>query len=92
VLGERLANVGEAAAQRLERRLDDASTELERQREELASALESRLGAAEADLRRRLGELAADAEAERGVLEARLHELQRRLDQSLAHAETLDTA
>jgi hypothetical protein len=92
VLGERLANVGDAAAQRFERRLDEAATGLERQREELASALESRIAAAETDMRRRLGELSADAEAERGVLEARLHELQRRIDQSLAHAETLDSA
>jgi hypothetical protein len=92
VLGERLANVGEAAAQRLERRLAEASTALEREREESVSALESRLSAAEAELRRRLAELAADAEAERGVLEARLHELHRQIDQSLARAESLDSA
>ena len=92
VLGERLTTVGETAAQRLERRLSEAGSAVDRQSEELVSGLEQRLGAAEAELRRRLAELAADSEAERGVLEARLHELHRRIEQTLAHAETLDSA
>jgi gas vesicle protein len=92
VLGERLATVGETAAQRLERRLSEAGSAVDRQSEELVSGLEQRLGAAEVEMRRRLAELAADSEAERGVLEARLHELHRRIEQTLAHAETLDSA
>jgi gas vesicle protein len=92
VLGERLATVGETAAQRLERRLSEAGSAVDRQSEELVSGLEQRLAAAEAEMRRRLAELAADSEAERGVLEARLHELHRRIEQTLAHAETLDSA
>jgi gas vesicle protein len=92
VLGEQLATVGETAAQRLERRLSEAGSAVDRQSEELVSGLEQRLAAAETEMRRRLAELAADSEAERGVLEARLHELHRRIEQTLAHAETLDSA
>jgi hypothetical protein len=35
-------------------------------------------------MRKRLGELVADAEAERGILEARLHELNRRIEQTMS--------
>jgi hypothetical protein len=79
VLAERLAHVGDAGAQRLERRLVDATKVLERQRDEWLSALDGRIGELEADVRRRLDELAADAEAERAVLEARVQELLRRV-------------
>jgi DNA repair exonuclease SbcCD ATPase subunit len=78
VLGERLAQVGDAGAQRLERRLTEVTERLERQRDEAIGNFESRLTQAEQDLRRRLDTLAADAEAERAVLEARLQELARR--------------
>jgi hypothetical protein len=80
VLAERLAHVGDAGSQRLERRLTDATKVLEHQRDEWLTALDSRIGEVEADVRRRLDELAADAEAERAVLEARVQELLRRLD------------
>jgi len=80
VLAERLAHVGDAGSQRLERRLTDATKVLEQQRDEWLTALDARIGEVEADVRRRLDELAADAEAERAVLEARLQELLRRLD------------
>jgi hypothetical protein len=83
VLGERLAQVGDAGAQRLERRLTEVTERLERQRDEAIGNFESRLTQAEQDLRRRLDTLAADAEAERAVLEARLQELARRLDEPL---------
>jgi hypothetical protein len=80
VLAERLAHVGDAGAQRLERRLTDATKVLEHQRDEWLTALDARIGEVEAEVRRRLDELAADAEAERAVLEARVQELLRRLD------------
>jgi hypothetical protein len=83
VLGERLAQVGDAGAQRLERRLTEVTERLERQRDEAIVNFEARLTQAEQDLRRRLDTLAADAEAERAVLEARLQELARRIDETL---------
>jgi hypothetical protein len=80
VLAERLAHVGDAGAQRLERRLDDAANALERQRDEWMTALDSRIADLETDVRRRLEDLGADTEAERAVLEARLQELVRRFE------------
>jgi hypothetical protein len=80
VLAERLAHVGDAGAQRLERRLGEVTKGLERQRDEWIAAVDQRIADLEADVRRRLEELNADADAERGVLEARLQELMRRLD------------
>jgi uncharacterized phage infection (PIP) family protein YhgE len=84
VLGERLSQVGDAGAQRLERRLAQVTEGLERQRAEAIATFESRLTQAEQDLRRRLDTLSADAEAERAVLEARLRELARKIDETLA--------
>jgi hypothetical protein len=80
VLAERLAHVGDAGAQRLERRLADAAKSLERQRDEWMLALDGRIGELEAEVRRRLDELNADAEAARAVIEARLQELLRRVE------------
>src|SRR5437868_14472710 len=84
VLAERLAHVGDAGAQRLERRLGEAAAALEQQRDEWMLAANGRIGELEADVRRRLEELSADADAERGILEARLQELLRRLDAAAA--------
>jgi hypothetical protein len=84
VLAERLAHVGDAGAQRVERRLGEVTAELERARDDWLTALEQRMSELEADVRRRLEELSADAEAERGVLEARLQELVRRFDAAAA--------
>jgi hypothetical protein len=39
-------------------------------------------------LRRRLDGLSADAEAERAVIEARLHELARRIEETVGQAQT----
>lgn len=86
VLAERLAHVGDTGAQRLEKRLVQITDSLDRQRSEAIAAFDERLTLAEQDLRRRLEGLAADAEAERAVLEARLHELARRIDESIARA------
>ena len=91
VLAERLAHVGDAGAQRLERRLADATGALERQRDEWLGALDARIAELEAEIRRRLEELGADAEAERAVLEARLQELVRRVDAAGAPPEHLIT-
>ena len=84
VLAERLAHVGDAGAQRLERRLDEATDALERRRDERLGALDERIVGLEADIRRRLEELGADADAERAVIEARLQELLRRVESAAA--------
>ena len=57
---------------------------LERQRAEAMAEFEARMTGAEQELRRRLDGLAADTEAERAVLDARLRELARRIDETLA--------
>ena len=80
VLAERLAHVGDAGAQRLERRLGEVAKALERQRDEWMTAVDDKLGDLEVEMRRRIEELGSDADAERAVLEARLQELLRRLD------------
>src|SRR5947208_3291546 len=84
VLGERLTQVGDAGAQRLERRLSEVAESLDRQRDEAVANFESRLMAAEQDLRRRLDGLSADTEAERAVLDARLRELARKIHDTFA--------
>jgi hypothetical protein len=84
VLAERLAHVGDAGAQRLERRVAEVGGELERRHDELVAGQDQRLAELESDLRRRIDELHADLEAERGVLEARLQELLRRLPSTAA--------
>jgi uncharacterized phage infection (PIP) family protein YhgE len=84
VLAERLTQVGDVGAQRLERRLTQVTESLERQRAEAIANFEARLTQAEQDLRRRLDGLSADTEAERAVLEARLRELARKIEDTLA--------
>jgi hypothetical protein len=86
VLGERLSQVGDTGAQRLERKLTQVTEGLERQRAEAMASFEARLMQAEQDLRRRLDVLAADTETERAVLEARLRELARKIDETLARS------
>jgi hypothetical protein len=84
VLAERLARVGDAGAQRLDRRLDAITAGLERQQLDAIGMFEQRIAVAEQELRRRLDLLAADAEAERAVLEARLQELARKIEDAIA--------
>jgi hypothetical protein len=84
VLADRLAQVGDAGAQRLERRQAEVAAGLDRQRGDAVDAFEARLLQAEQELRRRLDTLAADTEAERAVLDARLRELAKRIDETLA--------
>lgn len=87
LLAERLAQLGDTGALRLEKKLNQVAGALERQREEFVATTERRLSELEADFRDRLAALAQDEEAERGALEARLQELSRRIDQALARAE-----
>jgi hypothetical protein len=86
MMSERVANAGQAAGQRLDRRIAEAEAAIDARRDEVVASVEQRLAAAEQELRQRLEELAADGEAERGVLEARLFELQRRVDAAHAQA------
>ena len=81
VLTERLNQVSDAAAQRVEERLARLRSALEHQRDDALVSLEDRAHQVEAGLRERLSEIAAEAESERSVLEARLHELARRVDE-----------
>jgi hypothetical protein len=87
LLAERLTHLGDAGGMRLEKKLAQVAAALERQREEFVSALSRRLGEVEADFRQRLGALAAEEETERAALEARLAEIARRIDQTVARAE-----
>jgi hypothetical protein len=84
VLAERLSHVGDVGAQRLEKRLDQIRSRLERQQHDAIGKFDQRIATAEQELRRRLDLLAADAEAERAVLEARLQELARRIEDAIA--------
>jgi DNA repair exonuclease SbcCD ATPase subunit len=86
VLAERLAHVADAGGQRLERKLSQIGTTLEHERDELMADLQRRIADAEVELRSQVQTLAADAEAERTVLNARLQDLQRRIDETLAEA------
>jgi hypothetical protein len=81
VLAERMAHVGDQGAQRLERRLSEITSGLERHRDDAITAFETRMTELETEYRRRLAEFAADVEAERAILEARLQELGRRADE-----------
>src|SRR5919199_1890693 len=91
LLAERSAQVGDAGAQRLEKRLGGITAGLERQRDEFVEALERRLADVESDLRRRVQALVAETEAEREGLDVRLSELARRLDETLARVEDAQT-
>jgi hypothetical protein len=86
-LAERMAQISDSGAMRLEKRLSQISAGLERQREEFLAALEQRMAAAEQDIRERVQRLAASGETERSVLEARLAELSRRIDEVMQQAE-----
>lgn len=87
VISERLAAVGDVAAKRLEQRLGQVTAGIERQRDDVLVGLQLRLEEVELEFRRHLDSLAADGEAEREVLVARLRELGRRVDETIAHAQ-----
>ena len=86
-LAERMAQISDSGATRIEKRLSQINAGLERQREDFLSALEQRLTEAEHDIRERIQRLAASGEAERSVLEGRLAELARRVDEVVQQAE-----
>jgi hypothetical protein len=87
LLAERLAQLGDAGGMRLEKKLAQVAAGLERQREEFVASLNRRLGEVESDFRERMTALTAEEEAERVALEARLAEIARRIDQTVARAE-----
>ncbi|MGH2921346.1 MAG: hypothetical protein ACRDKU_04680 [Gaiellaceae bacterium] len=87
LLAERLAQVGDVGGLRLEKKLAQVAASLERQRDEFVSVTERRLAEMDTDFRGRLSSFAAEENAERAALEARLHELARRIDATLARAE-----
>jgi hypothetical protein len=87
LLAERMGQLGEAGAMRLEKKLALVAAGLEQQREEFVATLSRRLGEVEADFRERLAALAAEEEAERAAIEARLGEIARRIEQTVARAE-----
>ncbi len=86
VLAEQLAKVAESGTSRVEKRLRQATTGLEQQRDEFVAELQRRLAQLELELRERIASVAADAEAERAVLELRLQELARRADDALSRS------
>jgi len=86
LFAERLNQIAESGAQRLEARLRQAQAGFERQRDETVTAVSERLADADLELRKTLGAIVVDAEAERAVLEARLHDLARRIDETAAKA------
>ncbi len=81
VLAERLAQVADSGAQRVEKRLRQVTAGMERQRDEFISSLQRRVAHIELELRERLRGLADEAEAERAALDRRLQELTRRADE-----------
>jgi len=86
VLAERVTQVTDAAVQRVERRLSQFRSAIDRQRDEALEALEQRAQEVESTLRERLREIEADAESERSIIEARLSDLARRLDELTTRA------
>jgi recombinational DNA repair ATPase RecF len=87
MLAERLSQLGDVGALRLEKKLAQTASALERQREEFVASLNRRLGEVEAEFRQRLSDLTAEEEAERIALEARLAEISRRIEHTVARAE-----
>ena len=86
-LAERMAQISDSGAMRVEKRVSQISAGLERQREDFLAALQQRMAEAETDIRERIDQLAATGEAERSVLEARLTDLARRVDDVVQQAE-----
>jgi hypothetical protein len=88
VLAERLAQVSDAGAARVDRKLNDIVRRIEGRRDEFLGDFQKRFSDVESDLRSQIRALAADAEAERAVLEARVLELTRRLETAVTTAES----
>jgi hypothetical protein len=88
VLAGRLAQVSDAGAARVDRKLNDILRRIEERRDEFLGDFQKRFADVESDLRSQIRTLAADAEAERAVLEARVLELTRRLETAVTTAES----
>jgi hypothetical protein len=88
VLAERLAQVSDAGAARIDRKLTEIVRRIEQRRDEFLDDFQRRFSDVEAELRSQIRALGADAEAEREVLEARVHELTRRLETAVNAAES----
>jgi hypothetical protein len=82
VLAERLAQVADTGAQRVEKRLAQVTAGLERQRDDFIGALQKRLSQLELELREHMRSLADEAEAERAALDRRMQEIARRADET----------
>ena len=88
VLAERLAQVSDAGASRVDRKLNEIVRRIETRRDEFLGDFQRRFSDVEVELRSQIRALAADAEAERAVLEARVLELTRRLETAVTTAES----
>ena len=88
MLAERLAQVSDAGAARVDRKLNEILRRIEERREEFLDDFQRRFSDVENELRSQIRTLGADAEAERQVLEARIHELTRRLETAVNAAES----
>jgi hypothetical protein len=88
VLAERLAQVSDAGAGRVDRKLNEIVRRIEARRDEFLGDFQKRFSDVEVELRSQIRALAADAEAERAVLEARVLELTRRLETAVTTAES----
>src|SRR3989440_581144 len=88
VLAERLAQVSDAGAARVDRKLAEIVGHIEQRRDEFLAEFQRRFSDVEAELRSQIRAVGADAEAEREVLEARVHDLTRRLETAVNAAES----
>jgi hypothetical protein len=88
VLAERLAQVSDAGAARVDRKLNDILRKIDQRRDEFLGDFQRRFTDVEAELRSQIRALGADAEAERAVLEARVLDLTRRLETAVTAAES----
>ena len=88
VLAERLGQVSDAGAARIDRKLTQILNGIEQRRDEFLTDFQRRISDTEAELRSQVRAIGADAEAERAVLEARVHELTRRLESAVSEAES----
>jgi hypothetical protein len=88
VLADRLGQVSDAGAARVDRKLNEILRRIEQRREEFLDDFQRRFSDVETELRSQIRALGADAEAEREVLEARVHELTRRLETAVNAAES----
>jgi hypothetical protein len=88
VLAERMAQVSDAGAARVDRKLTEIVAGIEERRDEFLADFQRRFSDVEAELGSKIRAIGADAEAEREVLEARVLDLTRRLEAAVTAAET----